>query len=270
MSVVSPSGLMRVVNAHLAEPSLAVPIMCMHLFYLASTDSADFGVWGKSVIVMPISALVLSLLRIPFMVMTHRKVRKFLLANPSSVEELEHLLPGFWRKFIWLFPGPSAVVSAIYATAFFLLLPHSAKVGTGAALPYMLGAITNGTLCYWTIFIAKAARAMQGAMRDNPDGLGSSAVASIFEFQRAIGSPTADSEAVCCICLEELADGDSATKLVCMHIFHTACIKRWMEAGDECPMRCSSARWSRRSSAFQVTAVVPTEPLREGPVLVSV
>eukprot|EP00930_Biecheleria_cincta_P071678 TRINITY_DN59144_c0_g1_i1.p2 TRINITY_DN59144_c0_g1~~TRINITY_DN59144_c0_g1_i1.p2 ORF type:complete len:173 (+),score=33.79 TRINITY_DN59144_c0_g1_i1:14-532(+) len=50
-------------------------------------------------------------------------------------------------------------------------------------------------------------------------------------------------ESCCAICLEEdFASGPfqaAAMRLPCGHLFHCACISRWLEASSSCPYRCS-------------------------------
>ena len=43
----------------------------------------------------------------------------------------------------------------------------------------------------------------------------------------------------CIICLEDFKNGDKATFLPCIHIFHTNCIKNWLKTQNTCPI-CKS------------------------------
>ncbi|CAE8655066.1 unnamed protein product [Polarella glacialis] len=53
-------------------------------------------------------------------------------------------------------------------------------------------------------------------------------------------------ELLCCICLAVFEDGDQATSLACMHVFHAACIYSWFQSVQGplivCPLRCISGR----------------------------
>ena len=40
----------------------------------------------------------------------------------------------------------------------------------------------------------------------------------------------------CVICLEDFKNGDKATFLPCIHLFHTDCIKNWLKTQDCCPI----------------------------------
>jgi hypothetical protein len=40
----------------------------------------------------------------------------------------------------------------------------------------------------------------------------------------------------CVICLEDFKNGDRATILPCIHLFHTNCIKNWLKTQDCCPI----------------------------------
>ncbi|CAM9726585.1 unnamed protein product [Laminaria digitata] len=39
----------------------------------------------------------------------------------------------------------------------------------------------------------------------------------------------------CCICLDNLGAGDVMTRLPCLHLYHAACIKRWLHTSGTCP-----------------------------------
>ena len=47
-----------------------------------------------------------------------------------------------------------------------------------------------------------------------------------------------DEEFACCICVEPFKDDDQVRELKCdpRHIFHTACLKPWLEKELICPM----------------------------------
>ncbi|CAM9305779.1 unnamed protein product [Ascophyllum nodosum] len=40
----------------------------------------------------------------------------------------------------------------------------------------------------------------------------------------------------CCICLEDFLAGHVVTRLPCLHPFHTACIRDWLDASGTCPV----------------------------------
>ena len=40
----------------------------------------------------------------------------------------------------------------------------------------------------------------------------------------------------CVICLEDFKNGDNATVLPCIHIFHTECVKNWLKTQNCCPI----------------------------------
>ncbi|KAG8049086.1 hypothetical protein GUJ93_ZPchr0009g1399 [Zizania palustris] len=39
----------------------------------------------------------------------------------------------------------------------------------------------------------------------------------------------------CCICLERCGDADGLIQLRCKHIFHSACLGRWLRSRSSCP-----------------------------------
>ncbi|CAE8692839.1 unnamed protein product [Polarella glacialis] len=53
---------------------------------------------------------------------------------------------------------------------------------------------------------------------------------------------------MCTICLADFRVGDSATRLACRHIFHSACIESWTLSMQGpfigCPLRCETGRTS--------------------------
>ena len=40
----------------------------------------------------------------------------------------------------------------------------------------------------------------------------------------------------CIICLNDMKIGDNVTSLPCLHVFHTDCIKHWLESKNSCPI----------------------------------
>ena len=45
--------------------------------------------------------------------------------------------------------------------------------------------------------------------------------------------------ATCCICLGEYGDGELLTSMPCEHVFHGACLEKWLARSRRCPM-CNS------------------------------
>ena len=45
-----------------------------------------------------------------------------------------------------------------------------------------------------------------------------------------------DEKKSCMICLEDYNNGDKATTLPCIHLFHTNCIKNWLKKQNSCPI----------------------------------
>lgn len=39
----------------------------------------------------------------------------------------------------------------------------------------------------------------------------------------------------CCICLERFGEGEVATRLPCLHLYHAACIQNWLQTSGTCP-----------------------------------
>lgn len=46
-------------------------------------------------------------------------------------------------------------------------------------------------------------------------------------------------DAVCCICLAKYADNDELRELPCSHVFHVACVDKWLKINASCPL-CKS------------------------------
>lgn len=46
----------------------------------------------------------------------------------------------------------------------------------------------------------------------------------------------------CCICIEDEKPGELVRRLPCMHVFHQACIDRWLEGNGQCPICKKKAR----------------------------
>lgn len=43
-------------------------------------------------------------------------------------------------------------------------------------------------------------------------------------------------QAACCICLQQMASGDEATALPCLHLFHFKCVAKWLQRKSVCPL----------------------------------
>ena len=44
-----------------------------------------------------------------------------------------------------------------------------------------------------------------------------------------------DDPRVCCICLDDFGAGAVVTRLPCAHLYHAACIKKWLHTSGLCP-----------------------------------
>jgi hypothetical protein len=40
----------------------------------------------------------------------------------------------------------------------------------------------------------------------------------------------------CCICMSELESGEVVKRLPCLHLFHQACIDKWLSMSQLCPI----------------------------------
>lgn len=40
----------------------------------------------------------------------------------------------------------------------------------------------------------------------------------------------------CVICQGELSIGMQVTRMPCQHLFHTACLRQWLQIGNSCPI----------------------------------
>jgi E3 ubiquitin-protein ligase BIG BROTHER-like protein len=54
----------------------------------------------------------------------------------------------------------------------------------------------------------------------------------------------ASKERECCICKCEYEEGEEVTTLPCFHTFHKACIMRWLENHNTCPVDMTVVRVS--------------------------
>merc|ERR1740121_3096621 len=51
-------------------------------------------------------------------------------------------------------------------------------------------------------------------------------------------------DAICCICMESISEGDLSSELQCQHVFHRPCLEAWLERRPKasktiCPNRCA-------------------------------
>jgi len=52
----------------------------------------------------------------------------------------------------------------------------------------------------------------------------------------------------CLICLDDFSDGDEIKTLPCLHIYHQACVERWLHTDNSCPV-CKTPIGSRLEPA---------------------
>lgn len=50
------------------------------------------------------------------------------------------------------------------------------------------------------------------------------------------GDVNKDSVTECCICMEEVSQGQEVKTMPCLHSFHSACIDRWLKQSGICPI----------------------------------
>lgn len=64
-------------------------------------------------------------------------------------------------------------------------------------------------------------------------------------------------ESECAICLIRFVNGDAVGKLLCHHVFHSACLREWNKG---CPFRCEQSSISDRNdpSTLTMTPVTTT------------
>lgn len=59
-----------------------------------------------------------------------------------------------------------------------------------------------------------------------------------FPFGMACDPSKADLDETCCICLLDFTVGEKVKRLPCEHLYHAACIDKWLDKHDSCPLRC--------------------------------
>jgi hypothetical protein len=53
---------------------------------------------------------------------------------------------------------------------------------------------------------------------------------------REVASADVQKETKCSICLEQFAKGEKVCELPCKHIFHDACVRKWLQQKASCPV----------------------------------
>ncbi|CAD6269650.1 unnamed protein product [Miscanthus lutarioriparius] len=98
----------------------------------------------------------------------------------------------------------------------------ASKVEEGTVEPVVVPVITNADECVLiTVFPKPVSELQESAACKEAEG-GQAAEAS--------------SPAECSICLERCGDsGDGLIQLRCRHIFHSACLERWLRSRADCP-----------------------------------
>ena len=91
----------------------------------------------------------------------------------------------------------------------------ASKVEEGTVEPVVVPVITNADECVPITVFPKPVSELQEA-----------------EDGEAVGASSAE----CSICLERCGDsGDGLIQLRCRHIFHSACLERWLRSRADCP-----------------------------------
>jgi len=80
----------------------------------------------------------------------------------------------------------------------------------------------------------------------------------VVSFPQRHGGPDEDKD--CCICLDELAEGDLIRMLPCGHEYHTACIDRWLTTQQhQCPI-CKRDITHANAEAARGVQAPPEQP----------
>mmetsp|Transcript_22624 Transcript_22624/g.52770 ORF Transcript_22624/g.52770 Transcript_22624/m.52770 type:complete len:391 (+) Transcript_22624:93-1265(+) len=135
-------------------------------------------------------------------------------------------------------------------------LEDPTKEHEGGPYSRLLGVAFLGVLCI-DILIVFAAQRKGQAIRRQIEELIEAARAHLPEVERfrCTGDAAADgieADALCSICLAELAPEEELGRLACKHTFHAVCLERWLESGRAdpsagqrasaappgCPFRC--------------------------------
>lgn len=77
--------------------------------------------------------------------------------------------------------------------------------------------------------------------------------ADLFAYERDPHCREDDVES-CCICLDEVEDGESAARLLCDHVYHRECVQKWFGKHGSCPFRCPASNCVPRSPRQQQAA----------------
>lgn len=79
-----------------------------------------------------------------------------------------------------------------------------------------------------------------------------------------------ESETSCCICLDEIPVSHAARRLPCGHLFHSACLRKWIVRHRECPLcrggtTVDASLFPQRRSSFQESFADSSSPHAERP-----
>ncbi|KXG23810.1 probable E3 ubiquitin-protein ligase RHY1A [Sorghum bicolor] len=121
--------------------------------------------------------------------------------------------------------------------SFWAGLTRTTDAGVSTSSDSILGSLTN---CFQPSEPVVASKVEEGAVIINADECMPITVFPKLasELQEAEDSEgvEASSPAECSICLERCADsGDGLIQLRCRHIFHSACLDRWLRSHADCP-----------------------------------
>jgi hypothetical protein len=71
-------------------------------------------------------------------------------------------------------------------------------------------------------------------------------VRTLFVLERVTDAVTSET---CVICLEGFSEGHKVGRMPCDHTFHQACISKWLERQEQCPLRCHARSRSKSEEA---------------------
>ncbi|XP_066382742.1 probable E3 ubiquitin-protein ligase RHY1A [Miscanthus floridulus] len=121
--------------------------------------------------------------------------------------------------------------------SFWAGLTRPADAGVSTSSDNILGSLTN---CFQPGEPVAASKAEEGTVITNTDECMPITVfpKPVSELQEAEDGEAVGgaSPAECSICLERCGDsGDGLIQLRCRHIFHSACLERWLRSRADCP-----------------------------------